>query len=305
MGPNEEHDRLDAFRRFAVAAGQLLHPVTRDQPARRASVVDAFQDFVRLARPLATGAARQHLAALAPKVASLGPWIVDHDVLAIAGFRYVETAYTALMAWALAPPGERDISARVQRTWLRAVGVPEELLRSEPPMAVATEVRTGDGIPDLVMLSKRLVVVVEAKTGSAEHTTPGTSRLQTESYLDAVRELHSIPKDVLGLMVFITPGCTPPAASRACATSFVEFAVAIAQGLNGCDVRNDLRSAYATLITHFVTHAIPPGIDVLHLARATQRWVDNDSGSVDREILGHLHAIQALVSILHFEEAQE
>lgn len=299
MSPTGEAHTTEVFQRFTRSARELLDLARECAPNRGTA---AFEAFLRRAGPLATGQVRRYLASLLPRAASLCPWIVEHDLLAVAGFRYVETAYTALMAWALDPPGAPDIALRVQRAWLRALGLPDELVDLAQPLNVAAEVWTDDGVPDLVLRSDRLLLVVEAKTGSLEHTTPNTKRPQTEAYLDAVRAAHRIGPDVPGFMVFITPGRVAPAARHARATSFAEFALALAQGLECCQPPDDLRAAYATLITHFITYAVPPGTDVRSVALLAERWGIDETPSGDDTILRHLEAIQRTMAVLPFRE---
>lgn len=256
----------------------------------------AFQAFLLRARPLATGHAREYLTRLTPQAAHLLPWLVSCDLLAIAGLSYAENAYTELVAWALSEKHGEDVALRVQRAWLSALGLPSASL--ERPLCVHTQLLTDDGIPDLVLQSPSMLVVVEAKIGSTEHTTPTSKLKQTEAYLAATRRTLGTGDKVPGWMVFMTLDRSAPASSEARATSYLELALALATGLSGATLADDVRWAYAMLITHLVTCAVPRGVDFVRCARAAEAW----NTATEHELIRELDGIQAIGRLLPLEE---
>ena len=142
-----------------------------------------FQAFIDAARSLLVEPLFDRLAALRPNLDRLRPWLLDdpaHDLLQIAGVTHVENAYTDLMAWSLHPETHRESAIKRQRGWLSTLAIPEA---STIGKAVCPLVRpyTDDGNPDMVLRYERFVVVVEAKTGTLEHTAP-SGKLQSYAY---------------------------------------------------------------------------------------------------------------------------
>lgn len=86
-----------------------------------------FQRFITQAVPLVVANIKGHLPDLARRAALAARWLVRNDLLAVAGFGFVEDAYTELMAWALHPDTDPASAVDRQRAWLQSVGLDDPL----------------------------------------------------------------------------------------------------------------------------------------------------------------------------------
>ncbi len=183
------------------------------------------------------------------------------DLILVAGHRHVENCYTRLVAWALGYKNPSPIAEAIQRRWLRRL-LP--LDRVPNPLRVIQQLQTDDGgTPDLALLGDDLVVVVEAKTRTAEHEAAQTGRPQTEAYLEATREALRVPADAPGWVIYLTMRGDEPANKAAVATTFVELALVILEALDGVSAENAW--PYRSLASHWLLHAAP-GVSVSDVA---------------------------------------
>jgi hypothetical protein len=149
----------------------------------------------------------------------------------------------------------------------------------------------------LILEYDKFVVVLEAKTGSEEHEAP-SGILQTMAYPDAVRRAVHIDRSKPVYIVFITPDKSEAANPEAINTTFVEFALSLAAALETIPLPDDLRFAYAMLFTHFLTYAVPPGIDTRSVVQKMDGWV---VGAADDtylvSIMGEVSAVAKLFGV--------
>ncbi|MCL4750449.1 MAG: hypothetical protein KJ015_09825 [Myxococcales bacterium] len=287
---------MERFAAF-VAEAQTVRPGLR---------CERFEDFVKLAGPMATRHLRRYVERSIPAAQLLRAWLVapEHDLLAVAGFRMVEDAYTELMAWAIDEDRGSELARRLQVRWLSDIGISHPAFSTlVRPLRVTTQLGTDDGVPDLVLSGEGMLVVVEAKTGSAEHTTPTSGRMQTEAYLDATRKKLGLSPDALGWTIFITPHRVPAASPDALPTTYIQFALSLASALADLEVSGALRLAYAMLITHLVDHAKPMNSDV----RAVTTWLAElgaSSGVPDAQILGRAELVHRFAALIGTPEAR-
>ena len=234
------------------------------------SSVAAFRQFVHEAMPLVLTDVRRLLPEIVARATLAERWLTNDDLLAVAGLRFVEDAYTELMAWALRPSTHSASAVARQAGWLATLGVAAADHPSNP-CEPRTQLRTDDGIPDLVLNWPTLTVCVEAKTGSTEHPTP-SGLPQTLAYPPSVSRALMAPADHRVKMVYVTPDGHEAANPDAACTTYVEFVLAIAHALEGHDLPPDTRAAFKMLFTHLLTHATPPSTDAPALARRIVRW---------------------------------
>lgn len=286
---------IDQFRRFIELSRTLIATVHVDSP------VSSFQQFLQESTPLLIDPIRTSLEKLGGRLALMQRWLVAHDLLRIAGFTYAEDPYTELIAWAIHPNTHPDSAMQRQRAWLRSFPFDAclDFIRAAIP---ETQLFTNDGIPDLILKYESFVVVVEAKTGSAEHTAP-SGALQTVAYPDAVRHRLSLDESIPIYIVFLTPDRRAAANPKAVNTTFAEFSLSLAAELETVSLPEDLRWAYRMLLTHFFTCAVPRGVDVLSLLRKANEWIEHRD---DRALLASkLNEILDAISLLIQEEVNE
>lgn len=279
----EIESTINQFRQFIQLSEALLptlHPVTPESD---------FLRFIQNSIPLILGPIRASLEAIRSEVALIRRWLVPHDLLRIAGFSYAEDPYTELIAWALHPDTHPESASLRQRAWLNSFRF-GETVSFDHPARPRTQFCTDDGIPDLILDYETFVVIVEAKTGSEEHTTP-SGIMQTSAYPDAVRRALSLPEWKSIYVIFITPDRRKASNREAFNTTFVEFALVLASHLDTIDLPGDLRSAYAMLITHFITCAIHPGIDIRASIENANEWLNQLSD--DNFLISRMNEISA------------
>jgi PD-(D/E)XK nuclease superfamily protein len=275
------------FREFVARSEALLGTAGTQDPST------AFRVFIQRAAPLLVEPISNALENLRPRVAMLRPWITPHDLLAVAGLAYAEDPYTELIAWALAPSTHRPSAERRQRSWLESLPLRTPIAFPSPAEPL-TQLATVNGVPDLVLQYDEFVVVVEAKTGSSEHDTPGRTP-QTLAYPQAVASTFGLPSDTPVHIVFLTPdrrAATNPEAVRA---SYVDLVVALAGALEPDELLDDLRSAFKMLFTHFLLHAAPLGYDSRPLLLDPPAWL---ASNVEPGVmLSHLAAIHDTIAV--------
>jgi hypothetical protein len=217
------------------------------------------------------------LAGLRERVALLQPWLMPHDLLAIAGLDYAEDAYTELVAWALNPNTHPASAGRRQQAWLAHLKLPSEIALRSPTHPV-TQLLTADGIPDLVLRYAEFVVVVEAKTVSDEHDTP-SGAMQTLAYAAAVRTTLGLPASTPVYIVFLTPDRRQAANPDAVRTSYLDFVLAMAEALDPNELSQDLHAAFKMVLSHFALYAVPPGFDSRSFLCDTPDWLTPDAAA--------------------------
>ena len=271
----------ERFHEFVARSRALLHTTASNDPS------DAFRSFVEQASPLIVAPIRQALVELRERVRLLRPWIMPHDLLAVAGLEYNEDAYTELIAWALHPRTHPPSAKPRQRAWLESLRLPvgNELWSPADPI---TQVSTADGIPDLVLRYDDIVVVVEAKTGSAEHDTPSGTP-QTRAYPRAVANALRLAPYIPVHIVFLTPDRRAADNPDAVCTSYLDFVVALARALDPAELPDDLRTAFKMLFTHLTLHAVPLGYDSRPVLLEEPPWLAPNVGT--GVIVNHLLAI--------------
>ena len=89
--------------------------------------VESFQQFVEAAKPLLLPRLRSSLPILIQRAKRVHRWLMDEDVLAVAGLSNQENSYTRLVAWMLAPQTHPPTAIRRQKAWLRILGIAERI----------------------------------------------------------------------------------------------------------------------------------------------------------------------------------
>lgn len=238
------------FREFADASRRLL--ASNAQQQRSLPRTTEFRAFISRAERYTIDLAMTALNEAMPHLRALVPWLVSEDILAVAGLRFDENAYTELLAWALHPQTHPPSGLHRQRAWLAAAGVPRLQHSSIAPVSPTTQVATLDGIPDLILDFPQMRVVVEAKTTTTEHRTP-SGHYQTVSYAQVLRTVPERPVHVVFLTLDGAAGVNP-SASR---VTYAATALALARALQGFDLPTPLRQSFAAVISHFAFAAVP------------------------------------------------
>ncbi len=293
--------KVERFKRFMAAARPLLATVEHSSTASRrgAPPTASFRAFVERATPVATAHARALIRRLTPVGRTLRPWLVPHDLLEVAGYAYVETAYTSLLSWALFPPGRPDAALACQRAWASRVASGLVVHRAAEPYH---QLWTEDGIPDLVLVYDDGVLVVEAKTKSAEHGAPSGAP-QTVAYaLAAPGALGVEHAHKTCHLVYLTTDRSKPAYPQAVASTYAELAFALAAAGQTLAADDPLRPAYAMLITHFVRCAVPRGANVEETMDQLEVWSCSPGAVSGSEIIMQLASIQTIAALLLPEE---
>jgi hypothetical protein len=259
--------KITEFLKFVHESQKIAIRPTRPPP------VDEFNHFIKLARPLLVEEIKNLLPRIAERAVLAERWLTPHDLLSVAGFSFVENSYTALMKWALDPDTHPASAHRRQRAWLKAVGLDENIC-GKTACVPAPQLGTDDGIPDLVLLFENATIVVEAKTGSAEHAVP-SGEFQTVAYPEAVRRTLGLRPEQKIEVVFITPDRRKAASPTAKATTFVEFVYCIAGVFDREEMTAETqatRAAFGMLFTHFLTCATCTREPVRELVDRISEW---------------------------------
>lgn len=228
---------LAAFEQFARDAAALLAAKQAAPPVPSLDVLAAnLSAFRNAALPVIVRDAERYVRWVAPRCACLFGVRQKKpvDLLEVAGLAFDENAYTELIAWALDPGTHAGAAERLQRAWLRAVlGEESGVARATEPMT-QVHVPCG-GIVDLVLAYPELVVVVEVKTGSAEHDVAQSQTPQTIQYAREIHEALGIAATVPVRVVLLAPELRGAANSEAVAATSAEFALLLGEQLAGPD----------------------------------------------------------------------
>lgn len=276
-------------------AGQFRDFIAAATTITSGSSVEGFQTFVREAMPLLFADIRNLLPEIAERATLTTRWLTNADLLAVAGFRFVEDAYTELMAWALRPATHPASGVERQAAWLKVLGVDADDYPSDP-CEPFTQMQTEDGIPDLVMALPTMTICVEAKTGSTEHPTP-SGQPQTLAYPVSVRRALLAAADHRVKMVYLTPDGHEAENPEAVCTTYVEFVLAVAGALEGHDLPPDTRAAFRMLFTHLLTHATPPSTDAPALAHRIAEWSRQQGWDDHDQINERMHDLLKAVEV--------
>lgn len=282
-------------------AAQFLAFVERSKEllARRAVLQhheESFKQFVAAATPLLLPRLKSSLPLLAERAKLLSRWLTPYDVLSVAGLAGAENPYTQLTAWLLDPRTHRPSAAARQRAWLCVLGIGDQVSFTSPAIP-RTWLRTEDGIPDLVFEYPSGVVVVEAKTSSAEHLAPSGTP-QTSAYPRSVRARLGLPEAQVH-MIYLAPSRADPDNPDAIATTFASLVVALATAMAPEDLPADLRWALSTVLTHLLNHTFPAGAEIPALLEKAQGWVvEFFRPGGDSSLMGQLKNIQLAQQLL-------
>jgi hypothetical protein len=243
----------------------------------------AFEEFVESAWPLVATEVRRRCSRSAGALASVVPWLLPDgwDLLRIAGFAFVEDAYTELLAWTLNPETHPPTALRRQNAWLSSFRF-QPKPRAARAVTPITQLRTDGGIPDLVLRYDDFVLVVEAKTGTEEHET-STGELQTLAYVPAVRRRLAVPDAVPLKVVFLTPDGRAAANPAAVSATYADFVAAFAREMRPAEFPEDLRTLLGLVLTHLITCAGIASLNVTAIRHAAE-WSADLSWTEDREI---------------------
>ena len=270
----EPVDTLPAFRQFLTAITRL-RPASVDHGERLAW-------FLAQVRPLVVKPTRIRWEALQPHLTALRPWLTDCDLLD----RVVslEDSYTELISWSLRPATDPRSAEVRQRSWLASLGID---WRNATPVEPQTRMLTEDGVPDLVLSFETHTVVVEVKTGSDEHLVP-SGDFQTIAYPRAVRTKLGLSSQHPVHMVFLTPDCRAADNPEAICTSFAHFALVLAKALSEVELIDELRFAFAMLITQLATCSSPS-------IKQAASWQDEQSDDLLIRRIGEISLIAKLL----------
>ena len=252
--------------------------------------------------PLLVPEIKSLLPRLADRAALADRWFIRHDLLSVAGNRLVEDSYTELMEWALRPATHPASAQRRQRAWLTAIGL-EETVCGGSACVPQTQLATDDGIPDLVLRYEDATVVVEAKTGSAEHAAP-SKKPQTVAYEDSVRRTLGLGAGHRVEVVFITPDRRDAKNPKAKLTTFVDFAFALVGALETEEMPADTRAAYAMLFTHFLSSpGTTASVPVREIIDSVLAWSQGPDWSADEAVFQRMDELLQAVEVLIPEDA--
>jgi hypothetical protein len=280
------------FRDFVARGGEL---VLATSPTGRLS---EFRQFIQVARPLLLHDLPTRLSALRPSLDCIRRWLLPqgYDLLKEAGMTFDENAYTNLMAWSLRPSTHPATALQRQTAWLSALSIPgvDDLQQAADPLV---RCRTADGAPDMVLRYDRLVVVIEAKTGTEEHPTPSGAP-QSIAYPRAVRHHLGITTDVPVHLIFLTADGTAPASPDGVQATYLGFAAALAAGLAAADLPEDLRHLFRLWITHLATCAVPADLDIRRILTDVLPALAGDVWRAEGALLANLTGINLLARLL-------
>lgn len=221
-----------------------------------------FRDFAEAASERVLADLKGSAAALSAAVRPSAPWIGEHDLLAFGGLTFVENAYTRLLAWALDPMTNDSTALDRQRAWLAHVGIDRWPTTAATP---ALFLSTSRGIPDLVLAYKDFIVVVEAKTMTDEHTTPG-GQLQSHAYGPAVAQTLGRTEGSVDT-VYLTLDRSPPDNHAARPVSYLGSLLAIIASIDVGILPDDVQAGFRTIVTHFAANADRPRRDLRRTIR--------------------------------------
>ncbi len=261
-----------AFAAFVSKAEPLVAATRERQLAQSRPKTESFRSFVEEATKCLTRQAVCHAQQLRNVAEIACRWRVEHDLVSVIGATSIENSYTRLIAWALDPSTHPPTALLRQQALLQHVGIENRINR---PVLPQPWLATEDGIPDLVFAFDDFTLVIEAKTGTAEHATP-SGRMQTYAYADAVlRRLQREARQVE--VIFLTLDNAAAANPAARSASFFGVVLSLAEALERQQVPADLRVAFGIVLTHFVRHADLPQRDLFPALEDITRW-ESDPG---------------------------
>jgi hypothetical protein len=196
----------------------------------------------------------------------------------------MENSYTKLVAWSLSPDVHGEgLATRMQKAWLCSLGIAEASSIRHPEEPVPF-LLTEDGIPDLVFKYPNFVVVVEAKTGTGEHSTP-SGQPQSVAYPESVSKALRLAASTPVYMVYLTPSGESAANEDAIATTYVAFAVALASGLREENLSPEVLVLMKLLITHLVCSAVPVGLNLRLVFGNLKSIIESRSEAEKRDMM--------------------
>lgn len=270
--------------------------VATDDAEKEERLVSEFRQFIDKAMPLVLAEVKALLPEIARRAAHVWKWMVRHDLLEIANCSRVENAYTELMAWALRPVTHPESGIQRQVSWLRMMRLDGAIMPAAP-CEPQTQLRTDDGIPDMVLDYPEGAIVVEAKVGTLEHEAP-SGLMQTLAYVEAVRRKLSLPSDKQVMVIFLSPAGMQAANEEATCTTYADFVVAMAEALEGCEIPFDLRAAFSILFTHFLAVSGSATFTVYQLIEAIVDWSKQPDWRSDSQVNRHLPRLIEAVQVL-------
>lgn len=289
--PTKAQTPTDQFLTFVRRSREIL--------ARRGQLrtpVEAFQSFVAAATPLVLPRLKSSLPLLVSRAKLVHRWLVKDDILEVAGLSGLENPYTELVAWLLSPHTHPATAMKRQMAWLRILGLADHINLLSPAIP-RTQLRTDDGIADLILDYRSPVVVVETKTNTVEHAAPSGAP-QTIAYAQSVARRLGLG-DTKVFVVFLTPDGQAAANPDAIATTFAKLVVALATEIAPAELPADLRWAFATIFTHLLAHTGVVGGEIHALLEQVAPWEDDRALlETDSLLMARLKTIQQAMQIL-------
>jgi hypothetical protein len=300
-------DDFSRFRSFIEASKTVLLKDISFSPTTTELIEQNFLIFINAAKILLVKDIRQSLSENLSLIKNLRRWLIPskYDLLTIAQLTGFEDPYTELISWMLYPPERPDIALRCQRVFLTRLGLRDLGTKLDQPVRPVTQFITETSRPDLVMRFEKLgfLLVLEAKTDSAEHETPN-GKMQTHAYPDDVRNKLFLSSDYDVKIVFLTRNGEQAANPEAILITYGDIVYSLALELRPDELPEDLRWIYATVFTHFFTHAAPDYADIAHAIRRVCEF-DGDCRMelADRTVLADLASFRALTKLFSREIA--
>ena len=296
-------ETISRFNNFLKQASALtetqepraqVSPSTRDNIRRSAS---DFESFIARAKPIVVKQVRDQLRLHREQLETVHRLVLPRscDILHVAGLSGREDPYTYLIAWMLWPE-DPDLALRIQKAWLNKIGLTEDSEKLNQPVEPMPQFVTSDCRPDIVIHFRELsfVLIVEAKTGTKEHIS-SDENYQTEVYARKVRGRLKLDPNYRAEVVFLTLDREPAENEDAWPATYQDFVAAVAASLDN-SVNDSLRAAFSTVITHFLTHAMPGRIDKASALRALPgSFLSTFKTPSDEEILKHLDTLGSLL----------
>lgn len=271
---------LDDFRAFVAKGRQLM------SADRQGGSIELFKVFVSKAVPALISEIGEKIPLLIERRNLIRPWLIEHDLLRIARVTLIENSYTELARWALDHHTHPESSLHRQEAWLKSVNVVVPKEASRKYAEIYTQVVTDDGIPDLILQFPDLVVVVEAKTRSYEHSSP-SGLPQTIAYPEAVRQKLSLPQETRVEMVFLTLDGSLPENTGAHSATYAGFVFATASALDLTSLPEDVRWAYRLLFTHLLTCQVSDASNIVGMLDEVAGWEAIDTWGNDLKTTAH------------------
>lgn len=283
---------ITRFKEFVNLANSVLPK----QDDRLQSHFKKFRFFLDKAEPIAIHHIRDVLKANRSRLKNLNGVLLEDtcDILAAAGLSGDEDRYTKLMAWMLWPEGKPELALRIQKAWLKALGLNNIAKQLKKAVKPETQKLTKNGRLDMVFDFRKpnIVLIVEAKTGSEEHEAP-SGEMQTIAYPAAFRRSLKLRYNHPIEVVFLTPDGRKAANSKAICTTYEKFVMAVADSIENISL--GLRWAYSFAITHLLEHAVSEGTGSLSIIRRIVKRGSSISGGLsNKDILKNVGTLGRL-----------